>query len=545
MNLVEQEPKPADQSMLNPTLSVRGGGGVLAAGAWVHQNENDPKLSLLAFSLLSSIGEGVGLATREGKLIWANDMLANLSHSLRERLGNACRQFEVEHPAPPEMKYPAGWLPPRTELALAEGEKFYEVALTPVSPQTISALDAETYQRCLVVLVRDDSAARKLQQRINAIDQAGSELMRFDADQVRKLNAVERLKYLEQKIVRFAHDLLHFDHFAVRLLDRKTGRLELVMGYGLPQEYDNFTIKPALEGHGITGYVAASGRSYVCPNTQSDPLYLPGVIDAKSSLTVPMRIHDEIIGVMNIESRELNAFGEQDRQLGEIFARYIAVAIHMLDMLVVERTTTNQSVSGRVEREINEPLEDIAHEIEILEHESRGDAEAQTHLSRIKRDLSSIRSRLAQCAAGPAGLLGVEEALAHTQTDPLIAGKRVLVADDELRIRSIISTVLEKRGGTVTVVESGTEALEAVANAPIPFDLVLSDIRMPGANGYEVFAAARRANASARVILMTGFGYDPHHSIVRASQEGLQSVLFKPFQVERMIDEVRKALTPA
>ena len=40
----------------------------------------------------------------------------------------------------------------------------------------------------------------------------------------------------------------------------------------------------------------------------------------------------------------------------------------------------------------------------------------------------------------------------------------------------------------------------------------------------------------------TGFGYDPHHPIVRASQEGLSSVLFKPFQVERLVDEVKKAL---
>jgi DNA-binding NtrC family response regulator len=42
---------------------------------------------------------------------------------------------------------------------------------------------------------------------------------------------------------------------------------------------------------------------------------------------------------------------------------------------------------------------------------------------------------------------------------------------------------------------------------------------------------------------MTGFGYDPHHSIVRASQEGLQCVLFKPFQAERLIEEVHKALS--
>jgi hypothetical protein len=43
---------------------------------------------------------------------------------------------------------------------------------------------------------------------------------------------------------------------------------------------------------------------------------------------------------------------------------------------------------------------------------------------------------------------------------------------------------------------------------------------------------------------MTGFGYDPHHSIVRASQEGLQAVLFKPFKVDQLLSEVRKALAP-
>ena len=44
---------------------------------------------------------------------------------------------------------------------------------------------------------------------------------------------------------------------------------------------------------------------------------------------------------------------------------------------------------------------------------------------------------------------------------------------------------------------------------------------------------------------MTGFGYDPHHSIVRASQEGLQSVLFKPFQIEQLVDAVKKAIKEA
>ena len=69
-------------------------------------------------------------------------------------------------------------------------------------------------------------------------------------------------------------------------------------------------------------------------------------------------------------------------------------------------------------------------------------------------------------------------------------------------------------------------------------------IKMPDKSGYDVFAAARRHSASLPVILMTGFGYDPNHSIVRASQEGLQAVLFKPFKVNQLLAEIRKALQP-
>ena len=74
------------------------------------------------------------------------------------------------------------------------------------------------------------------------------------------------------------------------------------------------------------------------------------------------------------------------------------------------------------------------------------------------------------------------------------------------------------------------------------FDLIISDIKMPYRNGYEIFAAARRISDTLPVLLMTGFGYDPHHSIVRASQEGLSGVLFKPFKVEQLLEEVYKAL---
>ena len=76
-----------------------------------------------------------------------------------------------------------------------------------------------------------------------------------------------------------------------------------------------------------------------------------------------------------------------------------------------------------------------------------------------------------------------------------------------------------------------------------PFNLVISDVRMPDANGYEVFRATKDANHATPVILMTAFGYDPNHSIVRSSQEGLHCFLFKPFQVSQLLEESHKALT--
>jgi DNA-binding NtrC family response regulator len=50
----------------------------------------------------------------------------------------------------------------------------------------------------------------------------------------------------------------------------------------------------------------------------------------------------------------------------------------------------------------------------------------------------------------------------------------------------------------------------------------------------------REGQENLPVILMTGFGYDPSHSIVKARQQGLKSVLYKPFRVDQLLDEVEK-----
>jgi CheY-like chemotaxis protein len=524
-----------------------------------------------AGAVLGAIGEGLCLATAEGQILWANRRFRAYDEQTRARIGSACRMaarrfesvLQASAPGPCELVDAGDKGPGRFDVASADEARFYEVVISPVIAATdLSGPSAERDHATgaarkvdrVAAVVWDVTAARRMQQKMDAIDRAGSELVRLDAGSIRKMHVGERLKLLEEKIVKFSHDLLHFDHLAVRLLDERTGKLELVMASGLPREAMEVELYATREGNGIMGYVAATGRSYLCADVTKDPRYVVGLHGARSSLTVPLRINDKVVGAFNVESERINAFTEEDRQFAEIFATHIALALHILDLLVVERCATGESVAGTVQGELNEPLEDIVHEVDWLMKAAGSDAKLREHVDRIRSDVEAIRRRVKEAAEGPQNILGAEKALADLAVDPLLAGKRVLVADDEARIRQTIREMLRARGCEVVACENGARAIEelekttgagpggAMVNPEKKFDLVISDIKMPDRNGYEVFAAARRVDASLPVILMTGFGYDPHHSIVRASQEGLQCVLFKPFQAERLVEEVRKAL---
>ena len=81
------------------------------------------------------------------------------------------------------------------------------------------------------------------------------------------------------------------------------------------------------EGNGVTGYVAATGQSYLCRDTEHDCHYIKGAEGAHSSMTVPLVFQDAVIGTFNVESPKPNAFGAEDLQFAELFSREIAQAL--------------------------------------------------------------------------------------------------------------------------------------------------------------------------------------------------------------------------
>src|SRR5271154_1254915 len=103
-------------------------------------------------------------------------------------------------------------------------------------------------------------------------------------------------------------------------------------------------------------------------------------------------------------------------------------------------------------------------------------------------------------------------------------GGRVLVADDEEGVRTFLAETLERAGHDVTQVADGAAALRAAREEP--FDVVLTDLRMPGTDGMAVVRSVRTEQPDVEVIVLTAFG--DVATAVEAMKLGAYDYLEKP-----------------
>ncbi|NBX25018.1 MAG: response regulator [Planctomycetes bacterium] len=484
-----------------------------------------PEGTFDAATLLEEVADGLGVVDASGEILWMSARLAGQDPETLRKFADSAREC---------LREPDGTRRLQSRRFRA-GNRSFEAQVSRLGPAG---------DRALAILV-NVSPRQRLLDRVEAVDAAGASLLDLDAIIVNPLNVAERLKLIEGRIEQGLRDLFGAANFEVRLLDRKSRVLELVIHRGIEPLPIGKQMKAEAEGHGITGWVASTGESVLCRDPQHDPRYMQGLPGCRCALTAPLLLHDRVVGTANLESGDPRAFEEEDRLLLELYGRYVAMALNILDMLIVERYTTNQRVSGSVREEIAVPVRSVRESLDAAKAAASG--EALECLNRLEGHLTTLERRLKAASEGFRGVLGVDRVEGPTGEDNLLQGRRVLVVDDEAGIREAIATILGQHGAQVRLFDSATAAIEALQQAKSssePFELVLSDVRMPDRNGYEIFRAAKDADPDMPVILMTGFGYDPHHSIVRSSQEGLHCFLFKPFQAQQLLDEVRKALVP-
>ncbi len=129
------------------------------------------------------------------------------------------------------------------------------------------------------------------------------------------------------RATRLIGEKLYPDNFGVLLLDEAAGELFLHSSYFIGERDDPIRVPL---GVGITGTVARSGRARRVADVSRAPEYLNVDLRTRSELCLPLKTGERVIGVINAESRELNAFTQADEDLLTIMAGQLASAIDRL-----------------------------------------------------------------------------------------------------------------------------------------------------------------------------------------------------------------------
>jgi len=121
--------------------------------------------------------------------------------------------------------------------------------------------------------------------------------------------------------------------------------------------------------------------------------------------------------------------------------------------------------------------------------------------------------------------------------------KNILIIDDDQLVVKTLSRYLKTYGYKVETVMSGEEAVKKAE--AMPFDLIISDVRMPGMNGLETLKNLRsvcqnKHKIKIPEIIITGYASDENHK--EAEEMGITNYLYKPFDVSIFIHTVKQSL---
>ena len=407
--------------------------------------------------------------------------------------------------------------------------------------------DAEGAAQHLVVTIREVTDEIVQQQKLSAIHQAGIELADLTPDEVAKMSVEERIELLRANILHCTKDVLHYDVVEIRMLDPTTRVLEPVLAVGMMTEAAQRVLRAEPTGNGVTGFVAATGKSYLCEDTSEDPLYLEGAAGARSSLTVPVMLHDRVTGTLNVESPEPRAFSESDLQFLEIFARDVAIALNTLELLAAEKASTAAASVEAIHSAVALPVDDILNDaVNVMERYIGHQPDVVERLQQILRNARDIKQVIQKVGQSMAPT-EAQPPSARVELRPALVGRRVLVIDADESVRSAAHALLERYRCIVETAHDGNEAQFMVRSlsAEQHYDAIIADIRLPDMSGFDLLLKLKEVMERVPMALMTGFGYDPGHSIVKARQAGLQAVLYKPFRLDQLLETVEQLVTGA
>jgi signal transduction histidine kinase/ActR/RegA family two-component response regulator len=140
------------------------------------------------------------------------------------------------------------------------------------------------------------------------------------------LSSTLDLDELFKRALELLKDSFGYTACGILLLDRDKDELYIKQGMGRSmEESEKFRFRVGIDG--IVGWVAKAGELVYAPDVSKDPRYISGEPSIKSEAAFPLKVRDQVFGVLNIESNELNGFDEEDLKVLYSFASQMSISI--------------------------------------------------------------------------------------------------------------------------------------------------------------------------------------------------------------------------
>lgn len=145
----------------------------------------------------------------------------------------------------------------------------------------------------------------------------------------------EALRLILDEIVR----VLQPSSASISLINPDNKVLELEASFGLPDDWQEMKLSL---GQGITGWVALHGQALIANDVRNEPRYISIRRNIRSEMAVPMEDHGMVIGVVNVDSEELDAYGESSLKILTLLTNEATRVVSRLWLIMQLRTKANQ-----------------------------------------------------------------------------------------------------------------------------------------------------------------------------------------------------------
>ena len=244
----------------------------------------------------------------------------------------------------------------RSELAVPIKTKGQTVGVLNVQSAELDAFDQS--DAAVLHALADQAGTAIENARLFGAEQRRTEQFRVISEVGRSITMVLSLDSVLHQVAELIQRAFGYDHVGIATIEDGTAIYRV--GAGKMWESDDFEFSPAslkVGEEGITGWVAASGEALLIPDVRQDPRYVwMRGSSTRSELAVPIKLKGEVIGVLDAQSDEVNAFDESDLSLLQSMADQAAIAIENARLYEQARRLAVVEERQRLARELHDSV---------------------------------------------------------------------------------------------------------------------------------------------------------------------------------------------